>query len=170
MRISTVILIFVSFFLLVIFSFPLRGVIVFLDEKKLISAKSIDGFWWKGQLEQVQLEERPLGNIKINYLPLSLSEQLKSLASNNIYGELIKIFMITASGAEGISLKNVRFVHIMEPYWHPTRIKQVIGRARRICSHQDLPEEHRTVDVFLYLMTFTEKQLAPTVPKHQSVV
>tara|TARA_B100001175_G_scaffold301973_1_gene295593 strand:+ start:2464 stop:3195 length:732 start_codon:yes stop_codon:yes gene_type:complete len=72
MRISTVILIFVSFFLLVIFSFPLRGVIVFLDEKKLISAKSIDGFWWKGQLEQVQLEERPLGNIKINYLPLSL--------------------------------------------------------------------------------------------------
>ena len=72
MKIRTVLLIFLSFFLLVIFSFPLRGVVVLLDEKKLISAKSIEGFWWKGHLEQVQLEQRSLGNIQINYLPLSL--------------------------------------------------------------------------------------------------
>jgi hypothetical protein len=75
-------------------------------------------------------------------------------------GEIIKIFMITASGAEGISLKNVRYVHITEPYWHPVRTQQVIGRARRICSHQDLPEELRTVDVFLYLMKFTDEQIS----------
>jgi hypothetical protein len=68
--------------------------------------------------------------------------------------------MITASGAEGISLRNVRYVHITEPYWHPVRMQQVIGRARRICSHQDLPEIERTVDVFLYLMTFSPDQLA----------
>ena len=49
----------------------------------------------------------------------------------------------------------------MEPYWHPVRKEQVIGRAKRICSHNNLPEEHRTVDVFLYLMTFSEAQLAP---------
>ena len=61
--------------------------------------------------------------------------------------------MITASGAEGISLKNTRYVHIIEPYWHPVRTEQVIGRARRICSHQELPPELRTVNVFLYLMT-----------------
>ena len=67
--------------------------------------------------------------------------------------------MITASGAEGISLKNVRFVHITEPYWHPVRIDQIIGRARRICSHKDLPKELQTVDAFLYLMTFSEEQL-----------
>ena len=67
--------------------------------------------------------------------------------------------MITASGSEGISLKNTRYVHIIEPYWHPVRIEQVIGRARRICSHQDLPPELRTVQVFLYLMTFTKEQL-----------
>jgi len=67
--------------------------------------------------------------------------------------------MISASGAEGISLKNVRYVHITEPYWHPVRMEQVIGRARRICSHKDLPEALRTVVVFLYLMTFSKKQL-----------
>ena len=67
--------------------------------------------------------------------------------------------MITSSGAEGITLKNVRYVHIIEPYWHPVRVEQVIGRARRICSHQSLPQSERNVKVFLYLMTFTQKQL-----------
>lgn len=93
------------------------------------------------------------------YIPQSLEVDILSISSNNLYGEVIKVFMITASGAEGISLKNTRYVHIMEPYWHPVRIQQVIGRARRICSHQDLPEELRTVEVFLYLMQFSEKQL-----------
>jgi len=69
--------------------------------------------------------------------------------------------MITASGAEGISLRNVRYVHIMEPYWHPVRIEQVIGRARRICSHNDLKDEKlRTVSVMLYVMSFTPKQMS----------
>ena len=93
------------------------------------------------------------------YLPPSLATQLTERSSNNLYGEIIKVIMITASGAEGISLKNVRFVHITEPYWHPVRLQQVIGRARRLCSHQELPEELRTVKVFLYLMTFTKEQL-----------
>jgi hypothetical protein len=47
----------------------------------------------------------------------------------------------------------------MEPYWHPARIEQVVGRARRICSHRELPEELQTVEVFLYLMEFTKEQL-----------
>jgi len=94
------------------------------------------------------------------FIPPTLEAQIKLISGNNLYGEVIKVFMITASGAEGISLKNTRYVHIMEPYWHPVRIQQVIGRARRICSHQELPEELRTVDVFLYLMEFSEEQLS----------
>jgi hypothetical protein len=49
----------------------------------------------------------------------------------------------------------------VEPYWHPVRIEQVVGRARRICSHQDLPAELRTVNVFLYLMVYSPTQLKP---------
>ena len=93
-------------------------------------------------------------------VPKSLIEELEKISSNNLYGEIIRVLMITASGAEGISLQNVRFVHITEPYWHPVRTDQVIGRARRICSHKNLPKELQTVDVFLYLMTFTNKQLS----------
>ena len=69
--------------------------------------------------------------------------------------------MITSSGAEGITLKNTRYVHIMEPYWHPVRIEQVIGRARRICSHNELPESERNVKVYIYLMSFAANQLIP---------
>jgi hypothetical protein len=92
-------------------------------------------------------------------VPSSIVNQLNTISENNYYGDVIKVLMITSSGAEGISLKNVRFVHIMEPYWHPVRPQQVIGRARRICSHNDLPKELQTVDVFLYLMKFTDKQI-----------
>ena len=90
-----------------------------------------------------------------------MAEDLKSKFENNQNGEVIKTLMITSSGAEGINLKNTRFVHIVEPYWHPVRTEQVIGRARRICSHQDLPPEKRNIKVFMYLMKFSEKQLIP---------
>ena len=92
-------------------------------------------------------------------LSTSLQEELTAVYKDNLYGDLVKVFMITSSGAEGISLKNVRYVHIMEPYWHPVRKEQVIGRARRICSHDKLPEEERNIKVFLYLMTFSDEQL-----------
>ena len=91
-------------------------------------------------------------------VPASLVKYVSKIADNNNLGEIIKVLMITSSGAEGINLKNTRFVHIIEPYWHPVRIEQVVGRARRICSHNKLPEELKTVEVFLYLMTLTEEQ------------
>ena len=91
-------------------------------------------------------------------VPSSLAAQLKVKNINNLNGEIIKVLMITSSGSEGITLTNTRFVHLIEPYWHPVRTDQVIGRARRICSHKDLPKELRTVEVFVYLMTFTEQQ------------
>ena len=101
---------------------------------------------------------RNIYNSTWEYIPSNIATQLRLQSSNNNLGEIIKVFMITASGAEGISLRNTRYVHITEPYWHPVRIEQVIGRARRICSHEDLPEDLRSVEVFLYLMTLSEDQ------------
>ena len=92
-------------------------------------------------------------------VPDSIGIKLREISSNNLYGEVVQLFMITASGAEGINLKNTRFVHIMEPYWHNVRLQQVMGRARRIRSHDALPPEHRTVQTFLYLSVMTEKQM-----------
>jgi hypothetical protein len=102
---------------------------------------------------------RNIYNSSWNDVPTSIVEQIQSKSPNNFYGEIIKVLMITASGAEGIDLKNVRYVHLTESYWHPVRLEQVIGRAKRICSHNDLPQELQTVEVFLYLMTFSQLQI-----------
>jgi hypothetical protein len=104
---------------------------------------------------------RCIYNSEWDQVPSSIRDVLLRVSGNNFYGEVINTLMISASGAEGIDLRNVRYVHILEPYWHPVRIEQVVGRARRICSHQDLPAELRTVEVFLYLMVYSEAQLKP---------
>ena len=94
-----------------------------------------------------------------DFVPTNIAEQLRIKSNNNNTGDIIKVLMITSSGSEGINLRNTRFVHIMEPYWHPVRLEQVIGRARRICSHKNLPQALQTVEVFVYLMVFTAEQL-----------
>jgi len=76
----------------------------------------------------------------------------------NKYGENLKALLVTSAGAEGIDLKNIRQVHIMDPYWHDVRVSQVIGRANRFMSHIDLPEKDRIVDVYRYMTTFTPDQ------------
>ena len=112
-------------------------------------------------------EERDKRNILLavfngrwDRVPGALAAQVKDLTGveNNQRGQIVKVIMITQSGAEGISLSNVRQVHIMEPYWNYVRLDQVKGRAIRICSHMDLPPEDRNVDIFTYIMKFSEEQ------------
>lgn len=88
----------------------------------------------------------------------------------NLHGDVIKVIMITQSGAEGISLKNVRQVHIMEPYWNKIRIKQVIGRAVRAGSHLALPKNERQVSVFLYRMNLDTKKLLKTETNAKDII
>lgn len=69
---------------------------------------------------------------------------------DNKYGKICKIFCISPAGAEGISLMNVRQVHLLEPYWHEVRMIQMIGRAIRMCSHKALPKDERHVEIYRY--------------------
>ena len=70
--------------------------------------------------------------------------------SANKYGKICKIMMISPAGTEGISLSNVRQVHLLEPYWNEVRMTQMIGRAVRFCSHKELPLDERHVDIYRY--------------------
>lgn len=76
----------------------------------------------------------------------------------NTRGEICWVIGITGAGAEGISLKCCRAVHIMEPYWNNVRLDQVKGRAIRICSHKDLPFKERDVEIYTYYSVFSESQ------------
>ena len=97
-------------------------------------------------------------NAKFTDLPESMNAILKDAGyTDNKKGELCRVFCITSAGAEGLSLRNVRAVHIMEPYWNEVRLKQVKGRAIRIGSHLDLPEDQRDVSIYTYVSCFSEQ-------------
>jgi Mimiviridae putative ATP-dependent RNA helicase len=75
----------------------------------------------------------------------------------NDYNEgKIDILLITSAGSESLDLKNTRIIHIMEPHWNESRIKQVIGRAIRFRSHSDLPKKERNVKIFRWSSVFPD--------------
>ena len=85
---------------------------------------------------------------------------LKIFTSNeNKNGELIKIILATSAGAEGLDLKNIRQIHVLEPYWNQVRIQQVVGRGVRRNSHIALPEKDRNVEVYRYLSVISNKNM-----------
>lgn len=68
----------------------------------------------------------------------------------NADGSVIQVMIGSKSISEGVTLKRVRQVHIIDPFFNQATISQAIGRAVRFCSHKDLPEKERTVKVWLY--------------------
>lgn len=80
-------------------------------------------------------------------------ERIKAIynRSENIYGDKLKILLLSPAAKEGLSLYNVKQVHILEPYWNSSRIAQILGRAVRYCSHKALPPEERIVKAYIYI-------------------
>lgn len=124
------------------------------------------GQWREGEMEkgvpayafytgEETKEERELVRLVFN----GETEKLPSSMKDSLKERKLCIIMGTEASAEGITLLNVRNVYIMEPYWNPGRIEQVIGRAIRLHSHDKLPEDERNVTVKLYMSVFSEKQL-----------
>jgi len=70
-------------------------------------------------------------------------------------GDLVKVYLISRAAGEGVDFKNIRQVHIFEPWYNMNRIEQIIGRAVRNLSHCLLPFEKRNVEIFLY-STYTD--------------
>ena len=58
--------------------------------------------------------------------------------------------MYKRQGTEGLDFKNIRQVHILEPWYNMNRIEQTLGRAVRTKSHCKLPFLERNVMIFLY--------------------
>ena len=110
-----------------------------------------------GEEEDIRRLSLDIFNAKLDELPQNLKSVLEEVGyTDNYTGQLCRVFCITSAGAEGISLKCVRAVHVMEPYWNDVRTRQVKGRAIRIGSHLDLPAQDRNVSIYTYLSVFSE--------------
>lgn len=80
-----------------------------------------------------------------------MDDLLKDInADSNQNGETIKVILISPVAGEGLNLKNIREMHILDPWYHLNNQEQAIGRAIRNCSHSLLPLEERNVTVFLH--------------------
>jgi len=77
---------------------------------------------------------------------------------NNKDGNLVKVVLISLAGSEGLDLKFIRQVHILDPWYNMNRIEQIIGRAVRTCSHKDLPFLKRNVELYLYGTLLPDKR------------
>jgi hypothetical protein len=128
--------------------------------------------------ELVRAAALSIFNAQFSDLPESMAKILtESGYTDNKVGELCRVFCITSAGAEGLSLRNVRAVHIMEPYWNEVRVRQVKGRAIRIGSHLDLAPEDRNVSIYTYVSVFSDEaqtntggeRIMETIANHDDV-
>ena len=85
-----------------------------------------------------------------HFSPNNLDDLKYVTNENNKNGELVKVILITRAAAEGLDFKNVRQVHLMEPWYNMNRPEQITGRAVRNLSHCKLPFEERNVEIYYH--------------------
>lgn len=102
----------------------------------------------------------------------NMQERLDAFNSpKNSKGELIQVLLGSKVIGESITLLNVRQFHSMSPHWNYSKLTQAIGRVVRSNSHADLPEQSRTVEVYVYIAkgTVDEKKLKTSKEKNLSI-
>lgn len=70
-------------------------------------------------------------------------------SSQNVNGDFIQVILGSSVISEGVTLKNVKHIHILTPHWNYAPIEQAIARAIRMFSHSDL-EGNVMVNIHLY--------------------
>ncbi len=92
------------------------------------------------------------------YSPNNKLEIDACINDNNVNGEKVKVIIISRAGSEGIDLKYIRNIHILEPWYNMNRTEQVIGRGIRNKSHIKLPFEKRNVCIYMYGSILNNKE------------
>ena len=68
----------------------------------------------------------------------------------NRNGTELKIVIGSQIASEGVDLRYVREVHVLDSWYHLNKTEQVIGRAIRFCSHSALEPKKRNTTIYLY--------------------
>jgi len=84
------------------------------------------------------------------FSPHNMADIKQVTGQENKNGELVKVILISKAGSEGLDFKNIRQVHILEPWYNMNRIEQIIGRGVRNMSHCGLPFVQRNVEIYMH--------------------
>lgn len=75
---------------------------------------------------------------------------------DNVDGVQMKIIIGSQIASEGVDLRFIRESHILDSWYHLSKIEQIVGRSIRFCSHSALPEIKRNTTVYLYAAIYPE--------------
>ena len=93
----------------------------------------------------------------------NLEDELRIVTSDeNKDGHKIKIIIGSSVASEGLDFKNIRSIHILEPWHNINKLEQVIGRGIRNCSHKLLDQKSRNVTVYLHTSSIEDKETIDT--------
>lgn len=71
----------------------------------------------------------------------------------NRFGQIYNVLLMTEAGIEGITLKDVGHMHILESHNIGGKMEQAIGRVARYESHINMPDNMKTVSIWRYFVT-----------------
>lgn len=71
----------------------------------------------------------------------------------NVDGGIVKVVLGSQIAGEGLDLRFVREIHILDAWFHLNKTEQIIGRGIRFCSHGLIADkEKRNATVFLHVL------------------
>ena len=150
-----------------------NGYLEYQDDNNYdIKDETID---YKTGLSFVEFKKKKLSNFKpatfilvtggveeAEELPEIKQKLIQDVFNNqdNIDGKNIKFILGSRVMNEGVTLKNVKEVHIIDVFFNIPKAEQVIGRAIRMCVHQDVindKNKYPKVNVFRYVVALKDK-------------
>jgi len=78
-------------------------------------------------------------------------------------GHTIKVLVGSQVSGEGLDLRYIREVHILEGWFHLSKEEQIVGRGIRYCSHNALPRQKRNCTIYLYANVFPYEMNKETI-------
>ena len=102
----------------------------------------------------VNVIEKILGDNGITYKTIkgSCTLRRRNIAVNEFNNKKIDVLVITKAGCEGLDLKEVRNIFVLDPPWNPSSLEQIMGRGIRYQSHINLPKEERHVKIYFLVL------------------
>ena len=123
------------------------GINIFEKGKALIYTN-----WVEFGLAPITSELQRLGiSYNVFYGETPIDERQKIV--NDFNADKFQVLVVTKAGGEGLDLKGVRSVVVMDPTWNDAGLQQVIGRAIRYKSHIHLPQEEQKVHVYFMILS-----------------
>ena len=84
----------------------------------------------------------------------------------NVDGSKIKVIVGSQVAGEGLDLKAIREIHILEGWFHLSKEEQIVGRGIRYCSHQGLEANQRNCTINLYVNVFPPEVNKETIDQY----